>query len=135
MEEKTLEELNLMTKEELVSLIIGDKKETETICTKSIDSVNGQVAREFVIKDLAGTVIKTEKWDWKYDKSGVVSEITKTVLNEKSMPIESTKIATVDGVLKNIKVDIEPVDIKPVDIKPIEEKPIDIQPAKEVVVK
>ena len=51
------------------------------------------------------------------------------------MPIESTKIATVDGVLKNIKVDIEPVDIKPVDIKPIEEKPIDIQPAKEVVVK
>jgi len=110
MEEKTLEELNLMTKEELVSLIVGDKKETETICTKSIDSVNGQVAREFVTKDANGVILKTEKWDWKYDNAGVVSEIIKTVLDEKSVPAESTKIATVDGVLTNVQVEIKPIE-------------------------
>ena len=98
----TLTELNAMTKEDIISAIVAEKPQTTEVCTKATDGVNGQVEREYVTKDLAGAVIKTEKWGWKYDKAGVVSEITKIVLDSKSVPVESVKI--VDGKIVPVKV-------------------------------
>lgn len=109
-ENLTIIELNAMTKEQIIAEIVADRK-TET-CVKSEDCENGQVLREYVTKDLAGNLIKTETWAWAY-KDGVVSEITKTVLDSKSLPIEAVKIATVDGTLKAVPISIKLIDVLP----------------------
>jgi len=120
LETKSIAELNAMTKEDIISAIVAERPTMSEVCTKVVDGVNGQISREFVTKDLAGAVIKTEQLDWKYDKAGVVSEITKTVLDAKAVTVEAVKIATVDGVLKVVPVAIK--EILPIDEKlPVEE--------------
>ena len=117
---KSILELEAMTKEAIIAEIVAERPTTSEVCTKVVDGVNGQISREFVTKDLAGAVIKTEQLDWKYDKAGVVSEITKTVLDAKAVTVEAVKIATVDGVLKVVPVAIK--EILPIDEKlPVEE--------------
>lgn len=113
-ENLTLVELNAMTKDAIISAIVADRPNAVTECTKSIDCKDGQVSRKYVTKDLAGVVIKTEQWDWKYDKSGVVSEIIKTVLDAKSSPIEAVKIVTVDGTLKAVPVELKALQVEEV---------------------
>lgn len=111
-------ELEALTKGEIIAAIVGDQVKTE--CTKSVDGPNGQVSREYVTKDALGVLIETEKWDWVYGKDGVVKEITKTVLDEKALPIEVVKIATVDGALKAVPLPIK--EMLPIDEKvPVEE--------------
>lgn len=110
----TQTELEALTKGEIIAAIVGDQG--KTVCTKSVDGLNGQISREYETKDALGVLQKIEKWDWFYDKAGVVMEITKTVYDSKSAVIEAVKIATVDGALKVVPVVIE-------DIAPIEKLP------------
>ena len=103
----TLADLEALTKGEIIAAIVGDQDKTE--CTKSVDGPNGQISREYVTKDTLGVLLQTEQWDWKYDKAGVVAEITKTVLDSKAVPIEWAKITTVDGALKAVPVALKEI--------------------------
>ena len=86
----SLAELNAMTKAQLIAAITAGR--TETVCTKSKDSKNGQIEREYVTKDLAGNVLKTERWDWTYNKDGSVFEIAHTVLDAKAVVTDKEKV-------------------------------------------
>ncbi len=86
----SLTELNAMTKAQLITALTAGR--TETVCTKSQDGKNGQVQREYVTKDLAGNVLKTERWDWTYNKDGSVFEILHTALDAKAIVTAKEKV-------------------------------------------
>ena len=135
MENKSLSELTLMTKEELISLILGDENQNNTICTKSFDSPNGQISREFVTKDPKGSILSTTVWNWTYAKNGQVDEITHVVLDSKKIPIIADKILHSDGVVEKIDIDLKQIPavmlsaqetlIETVDEKIIDEKDVE----------
>jgi len=109
----TQKELESMTKEQIISAILGERRTCECIEAKNCPS--GQLSRVYAIKNGFGVVLNVEKWDWIYEKSGVVEEISKTIYDSKLTIIEATKIVTVNGVLKSVPVatkDIPSIDIK-----------------------
>jgi hypothetical protein len=83
-------ELERMTKGELIEALVSNQN--STTCTKSIDGPNGQVLRELVTRDAAGAVLKTERWDWTYKKTGEVDEIRHVVMDEKGAQTLAEKI-------------------------------------------
>jgi hypothetical protein len=82
-------ELERMTKGELIEALVSNQN--STTCTKSIDGPNGQVLRELVTRDAAGAVLKTERWDWTYKKTGEVDEI-RHVTRDGIAPVFGEKI-------------------------------------------
>jgi hypothetical protein len=87
-------ELGKMTKAAIIAALVGDQTVTE--CTQSIDSPAGQVAREYVTKDPAGSLLQTERWDWKYNKRGEITEILHTILDSKAAVMVAEKILHTD---------------------------------------
>ena len=100
LDSKSLTELNLMTKAQIITEITKDR--IETVCIKSIDSKEGQVSREFVTRDVAGALVKTEQWDWTYKPTGEVAEIFHIILDSKNVKIASEKIIHAVGSIKLI---------------------------------
>ena len=101
MEIKSLVELSAMTKEELISLILGNENQNKSVCAKSFDSPNGQISREFVTTDSKGNVLFKDVWNWTYTKDGLVDEITHVVLDDKKNILLADKITHSDsGVIK-----------------------------------
>jgi hypothetical protein len=121
-ENKSLVELNAMTKAQLISEITKDRTTTECIVAK--DSPEGQLQRTFVTKDVSGNVLKTEDWIWSYNK-GVVNEIQHVVKNDKSVVSIAEKIVHDNTGVKLValaeKDIIIVVGVEPIDIKPVEE--------------
>ena len=92
LENKTLTELNSMTKAQIIASIISERPSTNETCTKLIDCKNGQVLREFVTKDMDGNIIKTDVWEWKYKKDGSVDTIDHKIINVKGIVTRSETI-------------------------------------------
>jgi hypothetical protein len=100
-------DLEKMTKADLIASIVGNQSKTE--CTKSVDSPEGQVLREFVTKDAAGAIIKTEKLSWTYKETGEVEEITHIVLDGKGTLLDAEKIVHTEKAVELVKLDAEEV--------------------------
>lgn len=109
METKSLIELSAMTKEELISLILGDENQNKTICSKSFDSPNGQISREFVTKDAKGTVVFTDIWNWTYTKNGQVDEIIHVVLDSKKIPVMADKLVHSNATVQKTSIDLKQI--------------------------
>jgi len=97
----SLTELTTMTKAQLIAALTEGR--TETVCTKSKDGKNGQVEREYVTRDLAGNLLKTDRWDWTYNKDGSVFEIAHTVLDAKAVVTAKEKIVHDKGAVSLVK--------------------------------
>ncbi len=97
----SLAELNAMTKAQLITALTEGR--TETFCTKSKDGKNGQVLREYVTKDLAGNVLKTDRWNWTYNKDGSVFEIIHTALDAKAVVTAKEKVVHNKGAVSLVK--------------------------------
>jgi hypothetical protein len=113
LESKTIAELNLMTKAQLITELTKDRTTTEI--TTSKDSPDGQVQRVYVTKDLAGSVIKTESWDWTYNK-GVVSEIQHVVKDSKAVVTLAEKVVHTDGLAVMVAMDAKDISVAEVAI-------------------
>ena len=87
------DELEKMTKGELIAAIVGNQNKTE--CTAFEDGPDGQVMRQFTTTDAAGAVVQVDHWDWTYKESGEVDEITHIVTDGKAIQ-NASKITNSD---------------------------------------
>lgn len=100
-------ELGTFTKAELITAIVGNQR--KTICTQSIDGLEGQALREFVTRDAAGAIIQTDKWIWTYQKSGEVNEITHIARDGKDTLLDASKIVQVGTRAELVALDLKEI--------------------------